>query len=412
MLDGRGTDGRAVPLATTDGARRRPGHGLDRAAYLDPDLFEREQERIFRASWFFAGHACEVTEPGAWLACAVGGVPVVVVRGREGQLHALRNVCRHRGSLVCDGERGRSARLVCPYHAWTYGLDGALLAAPAMEDGFDRAAHGLARFRAEDLAGLIFVSLAAEPPPFAPLRRHLEPVLAPQSLDHAKVAVARDYVLDVNWKIVVENNRECYHCPANHPGYVAVQYDTENDNPAMAAEIAERLAECRPRWAAAGLDVERANTSSDYTAEWYRANRTPVRKGMVTESPDGRPACAVLMGGFADPDMGTARANTNVNFWLHANADYAHTVRITPVSPARTVVRGSWLVDRDAAEGRDYDPDRVAAFHDGVMREDWAICRRVWQGVTSPGYRPGPLSAKEANLERFLSWYVRVMSAA
>jgi Rieske 2Fe-2S family protein len=179
----------------------------------------------------------------------------------------------------------------------------------------------------------------------------------------------------------------------------------------MADEIAARLADCTARWSKAGLDVGRVNTSSDSTAEWFRANRTPVRKNMVTESPDGQAVCDLLMGGFTDPDMGTARANTNINFWCHANSDYAHTVRITPVSPTRTLVRGYWLVDEKAVEGRDYDAEAIAAFHHQVMTEDWEICRRQWIGVTSPAFEPGPYSPlKEQNVDRYIRWYVRQMT--
>jgi Rieske 2Fe-2S family protein len=388
----------------------RPGYGLPRECYLSEAIFAEEQRRIFRSNWFFAGHSAEVPNAGDYLTLTAGGAPLIVVRDRDGVLHAHHNVCRHRGSIICEAERGNAALLVCPYHSWSYAADGTLMAAPAMGEDFDRSAFGLKRVHVGEFDGLIFVNLAAQPSPFSELRDHLSPVLRSQGLARARLALARDYVLDLNWKIVVENNRECYHCRANHPGYVAVQYDTENDNPALAAEIAARLAECTARWRDAGLDVARVNTSSDTTAEWFRANRTPVRKGMVTESPDGQPVCRVLMGGFTDPDMGTARANTNVNFWCHANSDYAHTVRITPVAPFRTIVRACWLVDETAIEGRDYDPGTVASFHHAVMTEDWAICRRQWAGVTSPGFAPGPFSPlKEQNLDRFIRWYVQQM---
>ena len=388
----------------------RPGFGLPQGLYLDPGIFAEEQARLFRSNWFFAGHTVEVPGAGDWLTLNVGGAPVVILRDGDGKLQAHHNVCRHRGSLLCTEEKGHAQRLVCPYHSWTYAPDGRLLAAPGMPQDFDKSVHGLKRVAVEQFDGLIFVNLAQTPAPIDGLRDHLSPILKSQGMDKARIALIRDYVLEVNWKVVVENNRECLHCRANHPGYVAVQYDTENDNPALAGEIAARLAECRARWAKAGLDTGRANTSSDYTAEWFRANRTPVRQGLVAESRDGQPVCRVLMGGFTDPDMGTARANTNINFWCHANSDYAHTVRITPLSPSRTVVRGTWLVDEKAEPGRDYDPEIVAAFHDQVMREDWEICRRQWAGLTSPGFEPGPLSpAKEHNLDLFLRWYVQQM---
>ena len=386
----------------------RPGFGLPAAFYTSEAIFAAEQERIFRNSWYFAGHSIELPDIGSYLTVSVGGAPVVVVRDRDGKVHAHHNVCRHRGSIICTHENGRSTRLVCPYHAWTYAHDGRLIGAPMMGPEFEKRSYSLKPVAVGEFDGLIFVNLADTPSPFEQLREHLSPILKPQGMERAKMALIRDYDLNVNWKIVVENNRECYHCEANHDGYVAVQYDTENDNPDLADEIAERLAECTVRWGQAGLEVDRVNTSSNNTSEWFRANRTPVRKGMVTESPDGQLLCPVLMGGFTDPDMGTARANTNINFWCHANSDYAHTVRITPVSPTRTIVRGYWLVDEKAEEGRDYDAATIAAFHDQVMSEDWEICRRQWAGVTSPAFEPGPYSpAKEQNVDRYVQWYVR-----
>jgi len=390
----------------------RPGHGLPREFYLDEAIFAAEQERIFRNNWFFVGHSVELGEPGAYLTLSVGGAPVVVVRDRNGLLHAHHNVCRHRGSIICLKEHGRATRLVCPYHSWTYTHDGQLMGAPMMGDGFDKKSYSLKPVHVGEFDGLVFVNLSDTPSPFADLRDHLSPILRSQGMARSKIALVRDYHLDVNWKIVVENNRECYHCEANHHGYVSVQYDTENDNPALQSEIAERLSECSIRWERAGLDVSRVNTSSSNTSEWFRANRTPVRKGMVTESPDGQSVCSVLMGDFSEPDMGTARANTNINFWCHANSDYAHTVRITPVSPTKTIVRGYWLVDEKAVAERDYDVDQIAAFHDQVMKEDWEICRRQWIGVTSPAFEPGPYApVKESSVDRYVQWYVRQMRA-
>jgi glycine betaine catabolism A len=392
--------------------RYRPGYSLERDFYLSTEIFAREQERIFRKSWVFVGHSCEIAKPGDYLTCEIGSVPMIVIRDEDGRVRAFGNVCRHRGSLICASETGRTHRLVCPYHSWSYGLDGRLLTASLMGKDFDKSRYRLRQAQAGEFDGLIFVNLAEKPSPFAELRDHLSPILRPQGMGRGKIALIRDYALDVNWKIIVENNRECYHCPSNHHGYVSVHYDTENGKPHMADEIAERLASCTLRWEKLGLDVSRVNTSSNSTSEWFRANRTPLRKGMVSESPDGQLVSKILMGGFDDPDMGTARANTNVNFWCHANADYAHTVRITPVAPERTVVRGYWLVDETAVEGRDYDPREISAFHDQVMTEDWEICRRQWRGVTSPIFEPGPYSpAMEQNVERFIGWYMRQMTA-
>ncbi len=390
--------------------RQTDGFGLEAELYHAPAVFAAELARIFRCHWLFVGHSCELPDRGDFCTWQIGDDPLLVVRGEDGTIRALHNVCRHRGSLVCERERGRAARLVCPYHGWTYGLDGRLLQAPGISAA-GRARFGLKSAQAEEVCGLIFVNLAERPEPIDALRAHFEPILAPQGLERAKVASSVDYDLPVNWKTVIENNRECLHCPANHRLYVSVTYDVANHDPDRQVEIEARVAECRTRWAVMGLDVSRVNSSSDANGPWFRANRTPVRAGFVTESRDGRPV-APLMGEFTDPDMGTARANTNLNFWCHANSDYANTVRITPLAPARTLVRAYWLVREGALEGRDYDPERVAEVHATTMAEDWAICRRVAAGLRSSAYEPGPLSPdREQNVRSFLCWYLRTMRA-
>ena len=389
---------------------QQDGYTLEAGLYRAPAVFAAELARIFRRHWLFIGHSCELPNRGDFLTYKIGDDPLIVLRAEDGRVRALHNVCRHRGSLICERESGRVQRLVCPYHAWTYGLDGRLLNAPG-QSALDRARFGLKSAHAEEVCGLIFVNLAERPEPIEALRAHFEPILKPQRLERAKIAKVVDYDLPVNWKTVVENNRECLHCPANHRLYISVTYDVDNHDPRRQTEIEARVAECRQRWAGMGLDVSRVNTSSNATAPWFRANRTPIRLGFVTESRDGRPV-APLMGEFTDPDMGTARANTNVNFWCHANSDYANTVRITPLAPDRTLVRAWWLVRAEALEGLDYDPERVMEVHAATMDEDWAICRRVAAGLRSSAYEPGPLSPdREQNVRGFLRWYLRTMQA-
>jgi len=216
--------------------------------------------------------------------------------------------------------------------------------------------------------------------------------------------------IEANWKLVVENQRECYHCPARHPEYIRAYYDTDVDDPRMQAEIEARLAECRDRWATLGLDVSAVSASSDYTGPWYRANRTPLRRGFVTESLDGRPV-APLMGDFTEPDVGTARANTYLNFWLHATGDHAATVLVTPLGPGTTRTTTTWLVHRDAVPGVDYDLDRLTAFTLTQARQDWAILENQALGVRSSRYESGPYSPrKEANVEKFVLWYLDQLS--
>ncbi|MEX0850215.1 MAG: aromatic ring-hydroxylating dioxygenase subunit alpha [Gaiellaceae bacterium] len=193
--------------------------------YTDPAVLQLEQERIFRRSWQYVGHADEVAEPGSFSATRAGDVPVVLVRDEDGTLRAFLNVCRHRGSLVCEGS-GRRSTLQCPYHAWTYSLDGKLLSAPraAREGGIDMDELGLVPLLVETWGPFVFVN---PDPDAAPLSEFLEGV--PERIAAAGIDVGALRFLErteseiaANWKICSENFLECYHCPVAHPGFSAV----------------------------------------------------------------------------------------------------------------------------------------------------------------------------------------------
>src|SRR5256885_3908942 len=152
-------------------ARHEPGHGLPGEFYRDADVYAAELDRVWRTGWLFAGHTCEIPEPGDYLTFAVGPDPVLVLRGDDGSVAAFDNVCTHRGTVLCQEPHGRvGARIVCPYHQWTFSRGGDLVACRGMHDGVDRSALGLRRRRVETVAGMIFVSLAEQPPDFGPAR--------------------------------------------------------------------------------------------------------------------------------------------------------------------------------------------------------------------------------------------------
>ena len=193
--------------------------------YSDPAVLRLERERIFRRVWQYAGRADQVAEPGAFFTCDLGGVPVVVVRGKEGTLRAFLNVCRHRGSLVCEGE-GRRETLQCPYHAWTYGLDGSLRAAPRSdrEPGFDREGLGLAPVSVDDWGPFVFVNPDADAAPLADTLGELPVLVAEAGLDVDVLRFLKrsSSEYEANWKVCSENFLECYHCQVAHPGFSKV----------------------------------------------------------------------------------------------------------------------------------------------------------------------------------------------
>ncbi len=199
----------------------REGFSLEQPFYIDQDYFKLDMEMIWYRDWLFMGHDCEIPRPGNYFTVQIGDYPVVIVRGARQDHPRLPQYCRHRGHRVCTAEKGASAKLVCPYHQWTYDLDGSLVFARQMGEDFDKAQFGMKQVHCESVGGYIFICLAEEAPDFSAVRQTIEPYIAPHRLWESKVAFESTIVEKGNWKLVWENNRECYHCAGNIPNSAA-----------------------------------------------------------------------------------------------------------------------------------------------------------------------------------------------
>jgi choline monooxygenase len=218
--------GVAVVMSRTLRSELLAGATLPASWYSDPEVARLEQERIFNRSWQYAGPLEVVSEPGSFVTCRAGAMPVVVTRGRDGELRAFANVCRHRGHEVVRG-CGRRETLQCPYHAWTYDLDGSLRAAPRadLEPDFDRSELGLRPLRADSWGPMVFVNPDAGAAPLADTLGELPREAAARGVDPAGLVYrgrSREWVVEANWKLVVENFLECYHCPVAHKSFSQV----------------------------------------------------------------------------------------------------------------------------------------------------------------------------------------------
>jgi Rieske 2Fe-2S family protein len=398
-------------------AHCRPGWSLPGAFHGDQEVYRLDLERVWRTGWLFAGHSCEIPQSGDYFTLDVDADSLIVSRGEDRKIRALHNVCRHRGSILCAKPSGHAARLVCPYHQWTYGLDGKLIACRGMQADLDKSQFGLHPVQAEEVEGLIFVSLARKPIPFNAARESLAPLLKPQGFACAKVAKVADYIVHANWKLVWENNRECYHCNLNHPQYIKANFDHYNSDDTT-ARIGEQISDVTTRgekkWAANGFAPTHKRTGMTVFPDaennvWFSANRTPLVEGWVSESMDGRQV-APLMGDYAEADVGTLRVRTLPNFWNHSSCDHGVSTRLLPAGPQLTAVRVWWLVDEKAVEGRDYDLAKLMPFWQLTSEQDWLICERQQKGVNSSAYTPGPYSTfKEYNVASFVRWYLKMV---
>ena len=193
---------------------------LPQPFYTDAAFYELDLKGIFERQWIFAGLECEVAEPGQYFVVSIARSSVVVLRDNDGEIAAFFNTCRHRGSTICAPGRGKARSLACPYHQWTYNLKGQLTYAGGMHGEFDPAGIALKPVQVEVFGGMVFVCLSEDAPDFREFSSTLGPYLVPHDLGRAKLAWQEDIVINANWKLVIENSRECYHCPARHPELV------------------------------------------------------------------------------------------------------------------------------------------------------------------------------------------------
>ena len=396
---------------------RRDGRGMPRAFYQIAALYDAELRNIWHRGWLFAGFAFEIPNPGDFLTLTVDGTPVLVIRDDDGTVRAFHNVCRHRGTQLCREDNGHLRAIVCPYHSWTYSRGGALIACHGMHDGVDKSTLGLKPLHAEVVTGFIYVSLAATPLAFEALRLRFVQAGTPQGFDRARIAKSIEYDVDANWKLVWENNRECYHCAARHPQYAKANFDIyeeEHVSDAIRQKIAAAIARTQSQWDVPGDAATHPKgglaTFPDPDHDlWYTCNRTALAEGFDTESMDGK-RVAPLMGEYRDANVGVLRMRSLPNFWLHASCDHAVVTRMLPAGLHKTRMRSTWLVHEDAREGADYELDRLLPFWHTTNEQDWEICKWQQKGVDSIGFEPGPLSQrKEYNVDAFIRWYLQQM---
>src|SRR5438132_680062 len=335
-------------------SEHKPGYALQRAFQTDPGIYQSGLERCWRRGWLFAGHTCQVKQPGDYFVFDVDTDSIIVIRGDDERIHALHNTCRHRGMKVCQAESGHVGRIVCPYHQWSYARNGELAACGGMdkEGDLDRRDFGLHRMHVREVGGLIFVCLAANPIPFEEAERSLGALLRPQALARATSAQLEADGIAIDYQeagLVRFPSRDC----------------------------------------------------------WWSINRTPLVPGWVSESMDGRPV-APLMGDYSTRDVGTLRMRTMPNFWDHASGDHAVSTRLAPAGPQRTLVQVQWLVREDAVEGKDYTLDTLLPFWELTSEQDWDLCEKNQAGVSSSAFTPGPYSTRrEYNVIRYTEWYLQ-----
>jgi len=384
-------------------AAQRPGYALSREFYCDAELFEREVRRLLLRHWHCAGHASQARAPGDFFTIEICGESLIIVRGHDRELRAFYNVCRHRGSRVCTESAGhaRGGVFVCPYHAWSYGLDGRLRGARDMPEGFERTAFALKSVHTQVIEGLVFVSFAETPLGLEHVAAALAGSARIYGWGQAQVAHRETYPIKANWKLAVENYMECYHCAPAHLEYS--RFHLYSRPAALNREADERV---RARARALGL----ALTEVDYWGLNARAGkeaadsvRSALGGGAVSGSEDGRPL-APLMGQFSDYDGGVTFFDVGLTSNFLAYPDHGLIYRFIPRTVDSTDMEVIWLVREGARSGIDYDPERLTWLWKVTSVADKRIIELNQQGINSRAYEPGPYTPMEQHTRRFIEW--------
>ena len=370
--------------ATTTGAANLIA-ALPGRYYTDPATFELDQRRIFQRSWQCVGRLDALTEPGQFQRIELGEESVLIVRGSDGELRAFRNLCRHRGAQLCIEESGSFRRAIrCFYHSWSYGLDGRLLAAPNLHDMPDlvKADYGLHPVRAEQWLGYLWLNLDPEAPPLA---AQLEPQLAARlgdgvleryGIERLGVAATIDYSVAANWKAIIENFMECYHCAAIHPELTAALpqfrsgYGTISNGMGAGASFAEHI-------------------------DGFSLSGRAARPNL----PGLGPSDDRLFYGIA----------LRPNVLLVLVPDHVAVYRLEPLDAGHTRVVVDWLFDRDTMAGDGFDAADAVAILDLVNRQDFEACERCQLGMRSSAYS-GVLVPAEHVIADFYAYYLAAVA--
>ncbi len=378
--------------------QRREGHSLPQSLYISPEAHDFDLSAIYGESWLAVGMDCELPKTGSYISLMVGKWPILIVRDKHGDIRAFHNSCRHRGSIICQPGSGAAPKLVCPYHRWTYDLDGSLFAATRMPEMFDKSDHGLKPVAIENIAGALFICLSKSPPPIDDFREKLSAYAAPHNFKDMKLAHQNVLVEHANWKLVMENARECYHCPTGHPELgtsfpvgMSKHFDSKDEAQVESFEtIMDRL----------GL----AHTPVE--GPWWQVARFPLNPGSNSISMDGQHLSKKLLYEGNGGNIGSMRFAVDPHSFSHSTADHVFLFSAMPIGPQETHAVNKWYVHKDAVEGVDYDIPTMAELWDVTNLQDKALAENNHRGVNSLGYTPGPYSDEAEMLaKRFVDWY-------
>ena len=377
---------------------------LDQKFYKDTSIFDLEKHNIFYNSWIFIGHESQIPNKGDFFVYKLLDEEIIVLRNKENKVKAFFNVCRHRGSRVCLEEKGNTSRFSCPYHSWTYNLDGKLLAAKGLREGIDKSKLGLHPCNIEAASGMLLINLSDNPQSLKNLKSDLKEPFEMFGFKDLKVAAHKNYPIASNWKLAVENYQECYHCAPAHPEYSLSHSLKIEDEPGF-DEAQEKMMNNLESCGLKDIEVNKDFSNKDPDQEQYAYSRYALFDGYMTGSKDGKPL-APLLGNIKEFNQGCSDFNIGPVSYFLAYCDHIVGYIFTPTSQDQCQCDIYWLVNKDAEENKDYDKEKLMWLWDVTTYADETIIVNNQKGVNSIKYQSGPYTDKEQSTRRFIKWYL------
>jgi phenylpropionate dioxygenase-like ring-hydroxylating dioxygenase large terminal subunit len=395
-------------------AETRLGFSLPQDYYTSEAVFNADFDDVISQKWIVAGHISRIPNKGDYFLFKIGNEQIIVIRENADSVRAFFNVCRHRGSTICQAESGNAPRLVCPYHAWTFGLDGRLISARLMPEDFDKAENGLLACHIRVFHGLIFINMSeGEPVDFDATFGDMGPILGYHGMADARIAYAGSYPTTANWKLVVENFFECYHCVPSHPEFcsmhsadaiVAVGAGPSSGPADTIANFAPKLKAWEDSAAALGRPIGTIDDAAD-SSHLRLLMQRQNKPGWAAETQDGI-APAPLMGKRTVPDGGRMHLSFSPFTQIVADDHFVILFQFTPRSALASDVEMIWLVDGRATEA-EVDIDKMIWGYHATTTQDKIITENNQNGIMSSRYRPGRYSDQEGSVMNFQKWYLR-----
>jgi Rieske 2Fe-2S family protein len=350
-------------LIPIDGARTLP-----REYYVSADIFAEELNKIFMRRWVCVGRGAEIAAPGDYVVRQLGPAGIIVLRDQAGRVRAFHNTCRHRGTRLCEAPTGNlGERIVCPYHAWVYALDGRLLGAPSTTGmpEFNKADWPLHAVAVTEWEGFVFMNLDPRPEPFADAYAPLLDRFGRFNLSELVSARRIEYDVQSNWKLLFQNYSECYHCSPVHPALVKLSPATSGEN--------------------------------DLFDGPFLGGFMTINEDVGSMTMTGR-SCGVPVSTTLDAEDQRRVYYYSIfpNMLLSLHPDYVMFHTMWPEGPGRTRITCEWLFHSETLRDSQWDPDDGVKFWDMTNRQDWHICEESQRGVSSPAYTPGPYSPRES----------------